>query len=1478
MLGRVLGLLSLAVAVALFQFTQTETGRNAAIVLLQGALDNAVDGEVRIGPVIGGNLVTRTVLGRFEIADSSGRIFVALDTVTLEYDPFSLLRRQLRIRRLDARRAEIRLVQGLDGRWNFERIFGKTDAPSGATPGDSEGDGRPLRLVLGDVTMRDGSLEIRMPWTERLEGSARDRALREARADASVWYVEETAAGEFERVYRVEDMAGQFPSLRIIDPPHPLEIALENVSGRVLMVRQPLDVTSFSGAVTFGDTIRVEIDRFETAGSNLEGTGWLVGGSPLAYRFDLRADPIAFQDLAWLPVPVPARGGGPMEIELESRGATPFVTVRNGSVESDGTALRGGFRIALERTPRFESLDIVLGPLRLAWLDDLLGRERLIDGLVRGTVRGSGRIDAFDIDADIALEDLMDPAPPSLVSVRGGVAIVEPFPLRTLELGLEAFEPRWARILGIESDIPGRVAGTVTIDRPDGGILAFQGAISHTTPGGDVSRLSGAGTFDFAEGSLVNVSVDARPLALAALRPWVPDLELVGTVSGPIRASGTLSSLRAEADLVTPRGLLRLDGLFGLDGDLPRYEATIDASDIALDQWLENAPASRLAIRGRVNGVGIDPATMNASFDLEILPSEFERVEIESMRLRFEVEDGLVEIDTMIIRTDVGSMSGRGRFGLAGDRVGTLEFEVEVADLSEWNRWVAEEIPGGRAANAGEQLFADFASAIAAPPPGERVEGLLGAASARGVVIGTVSDFSVEAFVDGRDVRFETWGADSITARIQLADPPRSGSVVGRLTAIGAVVNGISLDSLDIEFERRLAGPVDLGLYARRDSTIELAVRGLLEVRDGGFAAALHRIRVRFGKLESSLLEPTRVEYSDSALVIEGLAISGTLGRVEADGVIPAVGDGDLAIRVTGVRVDQLGYLFSDAPQVGGTFDATGAISGSLSEPRMRGTLRILDPAVGDHRYGSLDARFEYSDRRLDGSVDLTRDGRRLARVEGNVRADFALLPVERRLLEEPLDLRVQADSLPLQLLELRVRGLEDIEGIAIGSVTMSGEPGELRYGGDLRITGGEAWVPDLGIRMVRVEGRAVFRDREARLDSIVLSSALGGSVRITGQLDLSTLSDPAFDLDIEARRLHAIARRDIDLAIGGTGNLAGRYSAPRLTGRFRLSDGDIRQDEFLRERQVLDLSDPQFYSLLDSAAVRERGLLDRFRNRFMDNLQIDVDLDLGPNLWLRSPILNVEMLAEGLDVTMDRARDELLIVGGVELARGTYQFDRIPPYVQSLRITSGTIQFVGTPEFNPNLAITAEYRNRTVDGPVVVEARIGGTLLNTDLTLTSNPPMSQTDQLCFLAVGAPCVGAADRQLGQRLFQEFLLGTLSSGLSSALVGSTGLSYFNLRSIGGTQTTGTTVQGSQSLFDFTAVEFGWYASQDLFFTFQQPLGGGPPRATLEWRFRPSWTLEAKASSRFDDRLYGLFRNTNFVNERTFGLFLFREWSF
>ena len=230
-LARVLGLISLAIALALFQFTQTATGRNAAAALLRDALAARINGEVHIGPVIGGNLVTRLTVSRFEIRDLDAELFVRLDTVTIEYDPLALLGRELRIRRLHVKDMDVRLIQAQDGHWNYERLFEGDIEPgadttrgaaadSAAAPveasdvstGDSIGLERadPFRMVFRDASVEAGAIQIRTPWTAHLDGTARERALREARSGESLWALHETPDGEFERLYKLEDIRGRF--------------------------------------------------------------------------------------------------------------------------------------------------------------------------------------------------------------------------------------------------------------------------------------------------------------------------------------------------------------------------------------------------------------------------------------------------------------------------------------------------------------------------------------------------------------------------------------------------------------------------------------------------------------------------------------------------------------------------------------------------------------------------------------------------------------------------------------------------------------------------------------------------------------------------------------------------------------------------------------------------------------------------------------------------------------------------------------------------------------------------------------------------------------------------------------------------------------------------------------------------------------------------------------------------------------------
>jgi hypothetical protein len=1104
-----------------------------------------------------------------------------------------------------------------------------------------------------------------------------------------------------------------------------------------------------------------------------------------------------------------------------------------------------------------------------------------VPGTMRGTLRGSGYVDDLTIVADLTLHDPDPDTPPSRLQARGGVGIGEEFlSLRRLGVEVDAFESRWTRLIDLDLWIDGRFSGTLTLDREQDTGVAFEGAVEHLTPAGDRSRFSGSGFLNLAQ-SQIDAAVDANPLALTLLRPWASGIELAGSVTGPIRARGSLEALALEAELESERGRLTLNGDFDLASEELRYDTELEGTDLSLDQWIEGAPASRLAVRGRAQGEGIDPATLEAAFDLEVLASQVDQAEVFDSRVRLRVADGVATIDSAFLASDVGTLSALGDFGLAEGRSGQIAFEAQAPDLSDWDRWFVDEIPGGAEAEAGEALFESIEELLGRTRRTQRpTEGLEGRLETRGTATGRWGDFTLDATIEASGARFRSYRAGDFAARVELFDPPRLGDLRSRFTATNVELDGRRVDSLSVLLARSGAGEpgadaLDAEFYAQRDSSLEVSGRGVV-VGGDLWSAGLTDLRLRLGKLESTLVTPARLVYSDSALLVDGLHLNGQLGRLRADGLIRATGEGSLDVEIFGVRVDQFGYLLSEQPILGGTFGGSVRATGTLADPVVTGEFEVLGPSLQHQGYEALNARVGYAARELGGEIDLVDGGALLGRLGGTVATDLAILPVERRLLDDPFDLDLTGDRLPLALVELVLGSFEEVTGVAETDLTIRGAPGALRYDGALRLVNGRGWVPDLGVWLIDTGARIAFRGSSlAFVDSAHVGSDLGGSLRARGTVDIARITNPVFALNLDADEFHGIVRNDMAFAVSGRARLDSAYARPWVSGDVVLSDGYLEQDEFLRELEVFNPGEMEVFDFLDASA---EGVLEQFRNPFLDNLVLNANVDLGSGLALRSGRLDAEVVGEGISVHMDRRLDILSISGSAEMPRGTYFFDQVPPYVRPLRITGGSLQFVGDAGFNPIIDVTAEYRDRTVDGPVFVEARITGTAIAPDVLLTSNPPMSDTDQLCLLAVGTPCYRSADPQLGQRLAQQLLLGPLSSGLTSALGGATGSSYFfNLTSVAAGRGAGG-LAANRTLFERTALEVGWYASNALFLSYWQPLGGGPPRAAVDWAFLPGWSVEAGTASRFDERLFGLSVGTNVANDRTYSLFLFREWEF
>ena len=470
-----------------------------------------------------------------------------------------------------------------------------------------------------------------------------------------------------------------------------------------------------------------------------------------------------------------------------------------------------------------------------------------------------------------------------------------------------------------------------------------------------------------------------------------------------------------------------------------------------------------------------------------------------------------------------------------------------------------------------------------------------------------------------------------------------------------------------------------------------------------------------------------------------------------------------------------------------------------------------------------------------------------------------------------------------MEPLELAFESLRDVEGFAAGRIEFSGEPGALRLDGAATLSDAGATVPYLGIRLEDVTASLSFDGTRAVVESGRLSSSAGGSATLLGAIDTQEATNLGFDLTIVMNRFKAMDRRMAEFLLDGQGHLGGSYRSPELTGTFRVSEGQVRAERFMRMRQAVDLTDPMVMALIDTTLVLEQRLFERAQNPFMQNLRMDAEIGIGPNFWMRSQALEVE-LAGTLDVQMDRALGDLIAFGTLSLARGKYRYvsgsgtDLSSLYSRQLQIAGGSITFTGAPGMDPNLDIQAEYQTRSDLGPVTITVDIGGTATAPTLQTSSDPPLPGADEICFLLFSTACLGAGTEggEFAASLVRESLLGTVSNQFSQVLVSGVGLvDYFDIRSTGqaGPIESGSTT----SLLYGTELEIGRYLTPDLFVSATQPLGGQLPGFGLEWSFSTHWRLEFVTEDRFK-RYASYGYSFSSYSRRTFGLMLFRDWNF
>jgi translocation and assembly module TamB len=441
---------------------------------------------------------------------------------------------------------------------------------------------------------------------------------------------------------------------------------------------------------------------------------------------------------------------------------------------------------------------------------------------------------------------------------------------------------------------------------------------------------------------------------------------------------------------------------------------------------------------------------------------------------------------------------------------------------------------------------------------------------------------------------------------------------------------------------------------------------------------------------------------------------------------------------------------------------------------------------------------------------------------------------------------------------------------------------------GSVSLVEGQFKLAATGVTFHDVNGHLRMTGDTVFVDSVTATA--GGPLRVTGTLAVGNWREPAFNLFLTAQDAELLNNDRGKIYAKAGLRISGPFTSAYVSGQVTVLHGVIYVPESSGKKLVA-AGDPALFNVIDTAIVSQREIFPA-QSPLFEGLRVDVDLAVQRNTWVRSRDANVEIFTDG-PLRVSVAGDALTLVGAVDADQGEYTF-----LSKRFQIKRGSALFIGSPELNPTLQITAEYVVKQPTGATNIQVLIGGTLAQPRISLTSDaqPPLSQSDLLSYLAFGSS--SGTLLQFNQTSLTQGgnLINVASARLAGIALGealnqvegnaarSLGVDVFNI-----TPGDVPVLAGQSGVTQFvtgTEIEAGKYLNPRTFATvIATPgafvLNGGglkvPPGVTLTHRTAKGYRYEASYGPRYilnPPTLSG--QAVSGIGQ--FGAFIIREWRF
>ena len=548
---------------------------------------------------------------------------------------------------------------------------------------------------------------------------------------------------------------------------------------------------------------------------------------------------------------------------------------------------------------------------------------------------------------------------------------------------------------------------------------------------------------------------------------------------------------------------------------------------------LDAGVAARLTVEGEWGGR--DSTRLEGT----ILGSgRFGALSLDSLQTRLGFAGGVLRVDTLDMRSNVGAATATGTIALFGP----------VAS--------ARSRPPGPGNPLGPRSARRDARA-------GRTGARLGSGDPRGR--GTRNRPSLRADVDatglaigGRRVGVVRGSVHGELAPDRSIDTGDGELLLERVYAPGTTASNVHLQGSYRAAELALRAQVDQ--YGRRRRA-RLAARAYPGSGEGRIE--LDTIEVRSETESWTLAHPVRITYGKQ-LRVDDLIISSAGRRLAIDGTVDREGEQRLGVQLDSFPVGWLAEI-AGLPTLEGEINGSFALSGAAASPRLAGGLDVALQSRGKSM-GRSTAKVEWTGRNgLGIDLGLYHPKGDSLRVEGQVplalslAADTSGSGLVSRIPDGTLRLDARAEGFGLDVLEplLDPLAIKSLRGRLSMDARARGTLGSPQLSGRMDLADAKLVLPRLGATYQEGRVRASLAGREVRLEEARVRAG-DGHAEARGTIRVQEFPKATLDVQATLVDFRAADGENLGTTVSGKLRLTGTNQAPWLKGGLEVRNSDL--------------------------------------------------------------------------------------------------------------------------------------------------------------------------------------------------------------------------------------------------------------------------------------------------------------------------------